>query len=140
MRADVRAREPSSRRADHALLSDISIRTCASRRLPAFRSTTLSHVALTPPNVYARGCARQRHSRAGAGAHSRPLPRAQGGAAVAYSLLYVRGRQMLWLQVPDEVDVLRTLQQRDLRAQRFARTFRTHKRRDKKREQHRQTG
>lgn len=59
---------------------------------------------------------------------------------MAYSLLYVRGRQMLWLQVPDEVDVLRTLQQRDLRAQRFARTFRTHKRRDKKREQHRQTG
>lgn len=47
---------------------------------------------------------------------------------------------MLWLQVPDDVDVLRTLQQRDLRAQRFARTFRTHKRRDKKREQHRQTG
>mmetsp|Transcript_12851 Transcript_12851/g.40407 ORF Transcript_12851/g.40407 Transcript_12851/m.40407 type:complete len:98 (+) Transcript_12851:244-537(+) len=57
-----------------------------------------------------------------------------GATAVEYSLLYVRGRQVLWLQVPDEVDIMRTLQQRDLRGQRSLRTFRTHKRQDKKRQ------
>mmetsp|Transcript_21502 Transcript_21502/g.54567 ORF Transcript_21502/g.54567 Transcript_21502/m.54567 type:complete len:111 (-) Transcript_21502:78-410(-) len=59
---------------------------------------------------------------------------AQGGVSVAYSLLYLRGRQVRWLEVPDQVDVLRTLQQREQRGKRSLQTFRSHKRRDKKRE------
>jgi small nuclear ribonucleoprotein (snRNP)-like protein len=63
------------------------------------------------------------------------LTPSDGGAPIGYSLLYVRGRQVRWLNIPDEVDVLSTLQQRDARGLRSMRAFRTHKRRDKAREQ-----
>jgi hypothetical protein len=63
------------------------------------------------------------------------LTPSDGGAPVGYALLYVRGRQVRWLNIPDEVDVLSTLQQRDARGLRSMRAFRTHKRRDKAREQ-----
>lgn len=62
------------------------------------------------------------------------LTPSDGGAPSSYSLLYVRGRQVRWLNIPDEVDVLCTLQQRDARGMRSMRAFRTHKRRDKARE------
>lgn len=62
------------------------------------------------------------------------LTPSDGGVPTSYSLLYLRGRQLRWLNIPDEVDVLSTLQQRDARGIRSMRAFRTHKRRDKARD------
>jgi hypothetical protein len=58
----------------------------------------------------------------------------QGGEVVRYELLYLRGRHIRSLVVPDHIDVLRTLHEREQRARRFRSAFGVHKRRDKTRD------
>mmetsp|Transcript_6234 Transcript_6234/g.16936 ORF Transcript_6234/g.16936 Transcript_6234/m.16936 type:complete len:136 (-) Transcript_6234:61-468(-) len=59
----------------------------------------------------------------------------QGIGLRTFERLFIRGKQIRQVQIPDDVDVVRTLQQRKERAERQRRRFRVHKRNDKAREQ-----